>query len=604
MKNWTVWLRQRWPGVKGRRAIDARLTRLEARMLEMQIQSGRSFTALGRTFEDATRLMEAHTENIGQLADRMDGHFESRSQAIGALAERLGARQNVLERLLDEAAARIEAMRDGVAADLRGLEERLDLRFGALQHVAESGLSAVAAAKEAALELMGAEFGHMASALKVSHGGLVDQLAVLDALTRQTQTDVERILGSTLPDVRAALADITRDILAAEAGSEQRRRSVEEVLQRYRAEATESSDQLREIVLAAEGASEQRHRLVDELLQQSRAESIELSGQLRDMLATLASRVSDMPDRFLSVEAAAKARHESLVSLTPNIETLAGILDAHRLEIRGRLDALDDLRHAMAVLERLVREDGERQRDLDVIWGEGVPPSGWPAAFRLQTDHPVALHSDDHRFPRGTANDNTRSPRFVAACERLFNRAITHLDLGCAGGGLVRDFLIRGHRSMGLEGSDLSLLEQRAEWRALGARLRTCDITQPFDILDEAGMTVGFDVISAWEVLEHLPRESLPRFFDNVRRHLAPEGLFVASVALFEDRDPESGAVWHVTLEPREWWSQQMAEAGLQLMASPFVTRDYVRGSGSSFDDWDAADQPHMGFHIVARVGS
>jgi cyclopropane fatty-acyl-phospholipid synthase-like methyltransferase len=184
----------------------------------------------------------------------------------------------------------------------------------------------------------------------------------------------------------------------------------------------------------------------------------------------------------------------------------------------------------------------------------------------------------------------------------MFGRQVTHLDLGCAGGGLVRDFLIRGHQSMGLEGSDWSLLEQRAEWRALGPHLRTCDITQPFDILDPTGAAVGFDVISAWEVLEHLPRTSLPRFFDNVRRHLGPEGLFVASIALFEDRDPQSGAVWHVTLEPPEWWAQCMAEAGLSLVASPFAPRDYVRGSGSSIDDWDAVAQPDMGFHVVARV--
>jgi hypothetical protein len=45
-----------------------------------------------------------------------------------------------------------------------------------------------------------------------------------------------------------------------------------------------------------------------------------------------------------------------------------------------------------------------------------------------------------------------------------------------------------------------------------------------------------------------------------------------------------------------------MAEAGLSLVASPFAPRDYVRGSGSSIDDWDAVAQPDMGFHVVARV--
>ena len=38
--------------------------------------------------------------------------------------------------------------------------------------------------------------------------------------------------------------------------------------------------------------------------------------------------------------------------------------------------------------------------------------------YRLKTDHPVAIYSADHISPRGTLADNTRSPRFVRACER------------------------------------------------------------------------------------------------------------------------------------------------------------------------------------------
>ena len=85
----------------------------------------------------------------------------------------------------------------------------------------------------------------------------------------------------------------------------------------------------------------------------------------------------------------------------------------------------------------------------------------------LETAHPVAYTSNDHRFPWGTKNDNTRSPRFCAAIERHFGRRVSALDLGCSGGGIVFDFLLRGHFAMGLEGSDFSLKTQRAEWRLI-----------------------------------------------------------------------------------------------------------------------------------------
>ena len=221
--------------------------------------------------------------------------------------------------------------------------------------------------------------------------------------------------------------------------------------------------------------------------------------------------------------------------------------------------------------------------------------------YRLVTDHPIAYQSDDHIHPRGTRNDNTRSPRFVSAAERIFQRKIRVLELGCAGGGLVLDFLLAGHEAVGVEGSDYSLIWKRAEWANIPNHLFTADITKPFEFI-ESDQAVKFDLITAWELLEHIDDGSLDGLFENIRRHLSDDGFFVGSVATFDDFDRTTGAIWHVTVKPREWWRERITRAGFEVMAEPFSTADYPRGSGNPrAHDWNASTHPELGFHICFR---
>lgn len=200
--------------------------------------------------------------------------------------------------------------------------------------------------------------------------------------------------------------------------------------------------------------------------------------------------------------------------------------------------------------------------------------------IRLITDYPIAYESLDHLYPHGTVRDNTRYPRFVEKCEELLKgkKQLSFLDLGCSGGGMVLEAALRGHISMGLEGSDSSKKEQRAEWRLLGDRLQTCDITKPFKLIEADGGIHQFDIITAWEVLEHIAEVDIPQLLKNIQYHLETGGYFIASIANWDDIDPVSGINWHVTCHPYDWWKRQFEVSGFAVCTDVISPIDLARG--------------------------
>ena len=287
----------------------------------------------------------------------------------------------------------------------------------------------------------------------------------------------------------------------------------------------------------------------------------------------------------------------SLLHPAQAVKSLVAILEqigTRQTQLEARIELLSKN------IEKL--HEAQMARSLDVMLKlEQLAPSGQDFVGRLETRHPVAVYSDDHKFPRGTANDNTRSLRFVRKVEEALGPNLKVMDLGCSGGGLVLNFIQRGHFAVGLEGSDYSLKNQRAEWALLRKNLMTCDITKPFALLDEHGQPMQFDLITAWEVLEHIKVADLAVLLANIAKHLAPQGRFMASVATFPDKDPATGAIWHVTLETREWWWEFFRKNGFLVDEElKFEARDFPRGGGQP-GDWDALAQPHMGFHVIVK---
>lgn len=205
--------------------------------------------------------------------------------------------------------------------------------------------------------------------------------------------------------------------------------------------------------------------------------------------------------------------------------------------------------------------------------------------YQVHTDHPVAVDSPDHLHPLGTANDNSSSEEWIAWAESRIGRPLFLADFGCAGGRLVHDMLQRCHVAIGIEGSDYSKVNRRAEWPLIPDHLFTADLCHPVDIRQN-GKAATFDYITAWEVLEHIPEDRLRVFLENVRKHLAPGGVFVASVATF-DAPPH-----HVTLHGESWWVARLAASGL-------IQRDDIRES--FYGQWVRGHAGEPGrFHLTA----
>jgi 2-polyprenyl-3-methyl-5-hydroxy-6-metoxy-1,4-benzoquinol methylase len=204
---------------------------------------------------------------------------------------------------------------------------------------------------------------------------------------------------------------------------------------------------------------------------------------------------------------------------------------------------------------------------------------------------PVAADSPDHLEPWGTKWDNSRNLRFNRKINGLYQKQISILDLGCSGGRFVRDCIDSGNMAIGLEGSDYSLKMRRAEWRTIPERLFTCDITKDFDLYNNK-RRMKFNVITAWEFMEHIKENDIPSVIKNIKKHLAPDGLVIFSIS--NSSSLSNRKELHQTQRPKRWWIEKFAEQGLVYRPEylRYFNTQYVRGKNETSEN----------FHIIASM--
>ena len=159
--------------------------------------------------------------------------------------------------------------------------------------------------------------------------------------------------------------------------------------------------------------------------------------------------------------------------------------------------------------------------------------------MKTETNFVFAEESPDFLEPIGTIYDDTTNQKYIESIEDYFfekeggvRRRLTTVELGCAGGRIVKDMVERGHDSYGLEGTPFPLFSARPAWlEYYNTRIFNCDLSKPFKLLEDDGSIKTFDVISHWEFLEHLHPSCLDYFHARLWTHLKPEGSIFCGVS-------------------------------------------------------------------------
>jgi len=192
--------------------------------------------------------------------------------------------------------------------------------------------------------------------------------------------------------------------------------------------------------------------------------------------------------------------------------------------------------------------------------------------MKLITTTPYCKSSPDYTSPIGATHDDTTNLSYIEALEEHYGlgHPLVTLELGCAGGRIVKDLADRGHDAYGIEGTPYPLQMRRPAWvEYYGTRLFNHDLSQPFVLQDSAGADMQFDIISHWEFLEHLPPQCLPYLHAKLYTHLKEDGIILAGISpwgpttnrdRFEDTDPRKTLALEVEHHQSCFWREEWEE--------------------------------------------
>lgn len=222
--------------------------------------------------------------------------------------------------------------------------------------------------------------------------------------------------------------------------------------------------------------------------------------------------------------------------------------------------------------------------------------------FRIETDKMVAVDSPDHLCPVGCVNDNYSSPNLInEVLEHFGNKKISVLDLGCAGGQFVVDFISRGNHGVGLEGSSNALNGAgKHNWREYqNKNLFFCDITEEYQIFFDE-LPAKFDYIHSEEVFEHISESKIDMMLSQIKKHLKEDGICSFGISLVEDTRTVDGVEYklHQSVFPATWWKEKLEENGFKILKSGINNENHL---GYIFN-YKVRDHAHTSCYICCSL--
>jgi len=206
----------------------------------------------------------------------------------------------------------------------------------------------------------------------------------------------------------------------------------------------------------------------------------------------------------------------------------------------------------------------------------------------IKTDFPFCYDSEDYKQPCGSAHDYYSNPLFIQRTELLFRgpSPLFVLDLGCANGTMIVDYIKKGHVGIGIDGSDFGVKNKTGGWGTNPESFFNADLAKPFSLIrTDFDDRVIFDIVTAWEVLEHIKEEDLPQFFENIKKHISASSLCFFSIALFE-----SGP-YHQNVKNETWWRERLSK--------DFIIYDELM-QWWTLKEWVRQDEgPEKRFHVI-----
>ena len=169
---------------------------------------------------------------------------------------------------------------------------------------------------------------------------------------------------------------------------------------------------------------------------------------------------------------------------------------------------------------------------------------------------PVDAVFDDKR-ERGELWSNARLAGVIAAFGHAHYQEPSILDLGCGPAHLFFFFRRYGVVDyLGVDGSPY-FIEFNPLLEGFERHFRTLDLQDEIRFCLDPETPCQFDIVTSFEVLEHMREDKIDNFIRTMRNHMHSE-----SVAFCTASTNQNVAV-HVLVRDRDWWAERFARFGL-----------------------------------------